>query len=284
MTRRRRGIICFAAISLSLSALFFYMTRIEPYWLKVDVQTIPLPQWKSNRPLTILHLSDFHVSISANTLDRVADAITRGLAWHPDLICITGDFVTGNGQDGAAYTRQLIRLGAAAPTFAGFGNHDGGPWTKFCGGHTDHTLISRWLTQAGIVPLLNASREITLHGQKVRIIGLGDAWNQELRPQGLFQPGSDALSLVLIHNPDVKHCLPPYGWDLMLAGHLHGGQMYIPGIGYPFAPAKDKNFILGLHRWQDRYIYISSGVGNLHGMRLNSRPQIGIIKIVAAKK
>jgi len=280
MTRRTRiKILLLAAILAGLSILF-YMVKIEPFWLKVERQNIVLPHWHGKQPLTILQLSDFHVNIMPETMDRAARAVELGLKEHPDLIFLTGDFVTGQGQDGKTYTKILKRLGDAAPTFAVFGNHDGGSWTARFNGYENHRLLEKWLTAAGITPLVNTANEVTVRGERVRIVGLGDLWNGELRSHGLLPPEPPELTLLLVHNPDVKEVISPVGWDLMFCGHTHGGQFYLPGIGYPFAPVRDKNFVVGLHPWQGRYIHISAGVGNLHGIRLNSRPQVSVIRIL----
>ena len=66
----------------------------------------------------------------------------------------------------------------------------------------------------------------------------------------------------------------------MLSGHTHGGQLRIPFVGTPFAPVRDRRFVQGLHRWQDRWLHITKGIGNLRGMRLNCRPEISLLTLV----
>ena len=70
-----------------------------------------------------------------------------------------------------------------------------------------------------------------------------------------------------------------YPWDLMLSGHTHGGQLWIPFIGAPFAPVRDKRFVKGLVRWQNRWVHVTKGVGNLHGMRLNCPPEVSLLTL-----
>jgi uncharacterized protein len=87
-------------------------------------------------------------------------------------------------------------------------------------------------------------------------------------------------TILLSHNPDTKSQLMKWPWDLMLSGHTHGGQLSLPGIGTPFAPIRDKRYVRGLHRWNDRWLHITKGVGNLHGMRFNCRPEVSILTLI----
>ena len=88
------------------------------------------------------------------------------------------------------------------------------------------------------------------------------------------------VDAILVGDPDCKEDLSGYEWDLMLCGHTHGGQLIVPILGQrPFAPVRDKRFVEGLHKWESRQIHITRGVGNLHGMRFNCRPEVSILKL-----
>ena len=54
---------------------------------------------------------------------------------------------------------------------------------------------------------------------------------------------------------------------------------YLPGVGAPLAPVKNKKFVRGLHRVDDRWLHVSKGVGNLHGVRLNCRPEVTLLTV-----
>ncbi|MDR1191385.1 MAG: hypothetical protein LBK60_06960 [Verrucomicrobiales bacterium] len=66
----------------------------------------------------------------------------------------------------------------------------------------------------------------------------------------------------------------------MVCGHTHGGQTRLPFIGTPFAPVKDQRYVAGLNEWHGRRIYTSRGVGNLHGVRFNCRPEVTLLELV----
>jgi uncharacterized protein len=65
----------------------------------------------------------------------------------------------------------------------------------------------------------------------------------------------------------------------MVCGHTHGGQIRLPLLGTPFAPVIDMRYVEGLHPWNDRQIYITRGVGNLHGLRFNCPPQVSLLEV-----
>ena len=256
-----------------------YATGVEPTWLDVgrhDVVTnIPGP------PLKLLHLGDFHASWCVS-LDYIRQAIECGLRLKPDLICVTGDFITTTYGDFERYQRVLARLPAAAPTFACLGNHDGGAWARCHHGYKDTARVRDLVRQSGLELLHNQSRVLEVRGRKIALTGLGDCYAMEADPRQAFQSPAPAgaLRIVLSHNPDTKVMVEPYSWDLMLSGHTHGGQLWLPLIGAPFAPVEDKRFIAGLYPWSSRWLHITKGVGNVHGIRFNCRPEVSLLTIV----
>src|SRR3954469_10006794 len=119
----------FLASALGLSAAApAYARLVEPGWLKFHPVDCDLSRQPHLPPIRLLHLSDLHVSpaVPHSLIER---AIDIGLSAKPDLICVTGDFITINNPfDGKWLEQQLRRLSSAAPAFASLGNHDGGPW------------------------------------------------------------------------------------------------------------------------------------------------------------
>jgi predicted MPP superfamily phosphohydrolase len=269
---------------LTLSALggLGYMRFCEPHWLHVRRQEIATGKGTRSAPLKLLQISDLHASDVVG-LDYIESAISLGLSEKPDLICLTGDFITSVYDQFGAYADILSKLARHAPTFATLGNHDGGRWAGRTYGYADSASVREMLAKAGIELLHNTHRDILLGGRKLRIVGLGDKWSAELFPLVAFPvdspAASDVFTIALSHNPDTKDDLAGFPWDLMLSGHTHGGQLLIPLVGAPFAPVRDRRFIEGLHRWNDRWLHISKGVGNLHGMRLNCRPEVNLITL-----
>ena len=258
-----------------------YMRFVEPGWIEANHAEVPLGRGSGRRQLKLLHLSDLHAS-SVVSLDYLAEAIELGVSQHPDLICLTGDYITTTWKDWADYARLLERLSAAAPTFACLGNHDGGYWAHLHQGYPTTTEVQDLLAQARISLLDNASVGISLAGWNLNLVGVGDLFARQFRPTQAFhgwKPEKDNVTVVLSHNPDSKQLLRPYTWDLMLCGHTHGGQIELPLIGAPFAPIKDMHFIKGLHSWEHRWIHITKGIGNVWGLRFNCRPEISLLSL-----
>jgi len=116
------------------------------------------------------------------------------------------------------------------------------------------------------------------------MVGLGDIWSGLANPRAVLKQKrteEDETVIVLSHNPDSKELLKSYDWDLTLCGHTHGGQVVVPFLGLrPFLPVRDKSFPEGVLTWEKRHIHITRGVGNLHGMRFNCRPEISILNLI----
>ena len=230
----------------------------------------------------MLHLSDFHITTKED-LDALEKAIELGLKEEPDLAVITGDFFTTTYEDMDSYARTLKGLTDSVPTFACAGNHDGGSWAARASGYESLSPLSQLLNAANIRFLENESIPITVKGQSLTMVGLGDIWAREFKPEKVLheQRNEPILpTIVLSHNPDTKELLQNYDWDLICCGHTHGGQLVVPLLGWrPFLPVRDSSFPEGVLSWGDRHIHVTRGVGNLHGMRFNCRPEVSILNL-----
>ncbi len=278
LTRRK---FLYGSLAVCLGAVVD-VRFLEPRWLRVTHVKVKLPGEKPARPFRILHLADMHASDHV-PVPFIRRAIELGLSHEPDITCLTGDLITCRIPSRDEYIAALRLLSKRGPCYACFGNHDGGAWVNLRGGYPDTTEMQRFLEEAGISVLFNEAVEKEINGTMVRLVGLGDYWARGLSPERAFspiEPSSRAPCIVLSHNPDTKETLDGYSWDLMLCGHTHGGQLSLPLVGTPFAPVRDRRFVEGLNEWKGRLIHTTRGVGNLHGMRFNCRPEISILDVV----
>lgn len=258
-----------------------YAGVVEPGWLHVKRTTIQLAAAPLPRPVKLLHLSDLHFS-TAVPLEHIAKAVSLGLAEKPDAICVTGDFITDQLRDEAAYARVLARLADAAPTFATMGNHDGGNWAGGHGGYPTSEEVQDLVRGAGLCVLHNHSADLAVGDSRLRITGLGDAWAGEFHPDQAFVAGGTVHGRVaLSHNPDTKDALLAHPWELLLCGHTHGGQVALPFLGGGcFAPVRDSRYVDGHYGWKGRHLYVTRGVGSILGLRFNCRPEVTVLTLV----
>ncbi len=167
------------------------------------------------------------------------------------------------------------------------GNHDGGKWGKRLGRRETSVGIRKMLTSAGVQVCHNTHVDLQVAGAKVQIVGLGDRWAKEFHLNEAFAglpKQADCLRIAMSHNPDTKDMVQYRSWELLLCGHTHGGQVVIPGFGPPIVPIVDHGYVSGLFEYQGRRLYVTRGVGGVFGgMRLNCRPEITVLDLVAGE-
>ena len=276
MTRRS---LLLGALSAGATAIG-YPCFYEPRWLETTERRVRLAHAPFRNPIRLLHLADLHASLVV-PLSLIQHAITLGLSQAPDLICLTGDFITFRHDfDSRAYVNALKRLTAAAPTFAVLGNHDGGSWAGRHRGNADHAFVERMLEESGVRLLHNRSERVTVRDERLTLVGVGDLWSHEVDGWKAFAGvRSEEPVVLLAHNPDSKGKLVSFPWDLMLSGHTHGGQVIVTHDGARYAPVADKRYVAGLKPWGSRQIHVTRGVGNVGGVRFRCRPEVSTLVI-----
>ncbi|MGH9628064.1 MAG: metallophosphoesterase [Bryobacteraceae bacterium] len=152
ITRRRllsAGAFCGSTLA--------YPVFLEPRWFETTRTSLAIPG-HNRGTVRVLHLTDLHASWAV-PMSSINNAIDIGLSEKPDLICLTGDFITHREDfDARAYTSALRKLASHRPAFAVLGNHDGGVWAKERHGYSNHSVIERILTEAGVHLLHNRSQ------------------------------------------------------------------------------------------------------------------------------
>ncbi len=259
----------------------------QPRLQRIDVPLLRLPEALDG--FTIAQLSDFHYDdyFSVWPIRKAVDIVNT---LHPDVVVLTGDFVTvpvfveylHNAEQALVAAepcaRILGKLRAHLATVAVLGNHDL---------IAEAEWVTRTLVSQGISVLRNQSLPLQRDGARLWITGLDDV--MEGRPdleRSLRGLPPDEPAVVLVHEPDYADRVARYPVDLQLSGHSHGGQIRLPLIGAPFLPQLARKYPWGLRRIGPLTLYTNVGLGTIRiPARLNCPPEVTLFTLrVAASK
>jgi uncharacterized protein len=240
----------------------------EAGWVRLRALDVTLPRLPVEfAGLRIAHLSDFHLGLPS----RGVRAVERAVAWvgerAPDLIVVTGDLVSRPRGEPALH--EL--LGRLESPHVVLGNHDVAhsrdPFSR-AAGLTD-------LAPARL--LVDEAATVELRGKQVQLVGVDPrAYRQGAsRPWDLVDEGAD-LRILLCHFPYILDFLPRGAFDLVLAGHMHDGQISLP-LGrrrkYRFAHPRMR-YAAGLYSRPAATMHVSPGLGTTFvPFRFFARPE-----------
>jgi predicted MPP superfamily phosphohydrolase len=169
---------------------------------------------------------------------------------------------------------ELSKLSAPAGVFAVLGNHD---WWL------DAPRVERALETAGISVLEDEAQALEIDGCEFWLVGVSDFWEGPHDiGRALRGVPESSPSVLFTHNPDIFPDVPPHV-TLTIAGHTHGGQVYIPGIGRPIVPSKfGERFAIGHIVETERHLFVSSGLGTSRlPVRFLVPPEVSVLTLDA---
>jgi predicted MPP superfamily phosphohydrolase len=253
----------------------------ESQWLRVTRPELPvlgLPDALDG--LVIVHLSDFHAGSPGLNLRVMRMAVDAALALAPDLVVITGDLRARLSGD-AELRRQLARL-AAVPggAFAVLGNHDiGSAHDPFA----DRRVVVD-LDGTGVRLLSDTNVVRTLRGRTVAVAGIAPRSYTRRRADGRALACAADFRILACHYPHVFDRIRPGDYDLVLAGHLHGGQIALPLPGGKFRFSHlSRRYLEGFYGREGTTLHISRGVGTTFlPLRVAARPEVTAIVLRSA--
>ncbi len=272
------------ASALTLGAVtggssLLYSRRIEPQWMDVTTTTFHLP--RLDRAFTdyrIVQLSDLHVDGVWMTKERLASIVERTNEQRPDLVVITGDFVTRLHSETGEVLSALRQLQGRDGVFAVLGNHD--HWTSAA-------TVRAHLREHGIHELSDQVHTIVRGSAMLHLIGMDDLWpsshvvhpvwaHQERLTSLLAHLPTTGAAILLVHEPDFADVAASTGRiDLQLSGHTHGGQVRLPWSGALRTAPLGEKYIAGRYTIQSMQHYTNRGLGMVPPrIRLNCRPEI----------
>lgn len=218
---------------------------------------------------TILHISDLHIDTNDRAMRRLAELLPPLIY---DICVMTGDF---RGQTFGAFDRALDGLARvcghfSAPAYGVLGNHD-------------TVRMVPAMEDLGIRMLLNECEVLTRGDDRIHLAGIDDAHLYRVHniEKAAAVIPDHAFSILLSHTPEVYRQAAHAGFDLMLAGHTHGGQICLPG-GVPVTLDAVLPRRLGSGAWQHGAMagYTSVGVGScVEPVRLNCPPAITLHRL-----
>ncbi|MHC4931944.1 MAG: metallophosphoesterase [Planctomycetota bacterium] len=280
MSVTRRRFLWMAGAGLVTGTAYAY--RLEPVWLRTEALDLALPRLDpAFDGYRIVQLSDLHVgpAVPERHLRR---AVELANSLQPDLIVVTGDLVDRAAHASAPETAASILSMAKAPdgVLATLGNHDLGVYHPDV--RADETAVGRIdgaLHEAGVRLLCNATETIERGRARLRVAGLGDLWSGHFDPERIAKRRPTGCTVALSHSPDTAPELARRGFDLVLSGHTHGGQVYLPLLGPPYIPLRHKQYLAGHFRLGETQLYVNSGLGWSRRIRFGSRPEVTLLRL-----
>ena len=226
--------------------------------------------------LRLVQLSDIHLSpfLSERELARAVDMANE---FNAHIALVTGDLITSHRDPLDRCIQQLSRLKSDAGTLACMGNHEA----------YSNALAAaeRMGARAGMTFLRSQSRVLRFGGRPLNFAGV------DYQPLGLpYLVGADSLmetgmpNILLSHNPDVFPVAAEMGYDAIISGHTHGGQISVEILNRHLSVARFYTpYVYGLYQKGKSSIYVTRGIGTVGvPARLGAPPEIALIRLCAS--
>jgi len=263
ITRRsflRRASLGAGAAALGLAGYSGLIEANEVDVTKLDLKITNLPPAFNGFKVAVI--SDLHFGPYTGAR-LIGSAVHTANALNPDLVTLLGDFVTESafGQPGGGAAKAepcaqvLGQLESTIGSFAVLGNHDYA---------TEPEFVADALRSHGISLLRNANQMVEREGARIWLIGVNDAMAQQADlERALTGVPREETKILLAHEPDFADHASPYGIDVQLSGHSHGGQIKMPGVHPFWLPDLAKKYYRGYYRVGPLQLYTNRGIGTV---------------------
>lgn len=251
-----------------------YSSLIERHHLSVDRHDVRLSLGeKGPARFRAVSLTDFHFDPLYEE-DYLAEVVRRTNALNPDIILLTGDYISDTSRRFEDFGRVVGGLRPRVGVFACLGNHD--HWHQ-------PGRIKKILESQGFDVLVNRHTRVPCAGGELVFAGLQSVWggvpDLAHATRGLAM---DERILALVHEPDYARML---GGDerivFQASGHTHGGQIRLPGIGALRLPSWGKRYQAGFYQVKNLQLYVNRGIGTIqYHVRFMCPPEIACFDVV----
>lgn len=243
----------------------------EPYMLSVEHQPIYLAKLpKEFDGFRIVQLSDIHHG-PFSSKEQIERAVETANRLKPDVIALTGDYISKERHYAPACAEMLGKLRARYGVYSVLGNHD--HWT-------DAKLITDLFRAEGITVLINEGMRFEHNGAAFWLAGVDDTMvGLEDIPLALAGSTRDEMKLLLAHNPIVLRRAAHAGIDLVLSGHTHGGQVALRSERSASGRPR-RRLLKGLGRQGNTQIYVTRGLGTvILPIRYGCPPEVSLLEL-----
>jgi uncharacterized protein len=255
-----------------------YAREVEPAWVDVTAVRLRLPRLDpAFEGYRVAQISDIHLG-DWMTRDRLAEVVALTNRRAPDLVAITGDFVTNRP---ALFAHDLITtlrdLRAPDGVVAVMGNHD---WHTPTPGD-----IPQVMRESNIINVDNAAHTVGRGRALLHFGGVDDVWwNKARLDQTLARLPPEGAAVLLAHEPDFADTAAASGrFDLQISGHSHGGQVVLPGLGPQRLPPLALKYPADRYQVGPMIQYTNRGVGMVRPhFRFMCRPEITLFTFTSA--
>ncbi|MBL9115006.1 MAG: metallophosphoesterase [Verrucomicrobiaceae bacterium] len=263
MTRRD---LFTTALAAPLTA-YIYGRSLERHVLTTEKITLSLPHLEDELAgLRIIQISDLHLR-PYTPPEFIAKTVQEVNALEPDIIAITGDFITRDAKDAGELADILSALKSRYGTYGVMGNHD-------CWHQPLKVLLE--LKRGGVQMLVNDGHPLLINGAPLWIGGVDSAWAGKPDLTRALPKANDIPTILLAHEPDyADEVIKADRHLIQLSGHSHGGQVRAPLWGEIVHVSWAKKYVCGHYDLGKVKLYVNRGIGCVsHPVRFACPPEI----------
>jgi predicted MPP superfamily phosphohydrolase len=266
-----------------------YGVFIERRWYRKTMYRLGVLPPTTGAPVTVLHLSDLHFLSSDGGKARFLSSLGR-----PDVAVVTGD-ILGEPEAVETAVRALASVRGRVASYFVLGSNDYyaprplNYTAYFMKRRRRHTGVQsrtddlvRRLENDGWIHLRNMKADVSNDGTRLEVVGLDDPHIERHDLRAAVRTDGEAFGVAVVHSPDPAPELAALGYQLILSGHTHGGQVRLPFVGALVTNSTiPTRLCMGLSRLGPSFLHVSPGLGTSKyaPFRFLCRPEATLLEL-----